>query len=60
MNNNDENTPVLLILGFLLGLIIGSAVTASSYREDAILKNFAEHNQLTGEWQWKEPTEKTK
>ncbi len=50
-------TMVILLLvgmGFLLGFGIGNALNERRMEKEAIEKGYAEYNQQTGDWQWKE------
>lgn len=42
------------MIGTLLGIALGSWSEAYKYKHQAIRRGFAEYNQTTGDWQWKE------
>ena len=49
------------IPGFVVGLLIGTGVMflaaeadEEAWQDNAIEHGYAEHDQVTGEWQWKE------
>lgn len=53
----DDNFIVFITcISVVLGMLLGFLTTNSHYQTEAIEKGFAEYNQVTGEWQWKEPT----
>lgn len=39
---------------FACGCSIGGCVITEHYQKQAIERGYAEHNAVTGEWQWKE------
>lgn len=38
---------------WLGGCTLGTQLTGTRYREEAIKRGYAEYNATTGEWQWK-------
>jgi len=58
----DEEDKGLMFITVIVALLmvgittyfISSGVTEDKYRQAAIERGFAEYNQQTGEWQWKE------
>lgn len=59
MADDDVKTIVAnLIFGFVIGIFIGVLIggisTSNLYQKEAIKLNYAEYNNKTGEWKWKE------
>lgn len=42
-----------LVFGFI-GLVVAEDVTRKNWQAECVKRGFAEYNQKTGEWQWKE------
>ena len=57
MDDEQANLIAGLIIGLIIGFIITLFIVFDPYRvrweTEAIEKGFAEHNQTTGDWQWK-------
>lgn len=46
------------IIMISIGFILGWGVTQHFYKQEAIDHGFAEHDRITGKWQWIEKGEK--
>ena len=53
-----KNDPVIMIAACLLaltaGILIGCEVSKQHWKYELVKKGYAEYNQQTAEWQWKE------
>ena len=47
-------TLLLIVVLLILGMAIGNMFTDVAWEKEAIKKGYAEYNQTTGAWQWKE------
>lgn len=53
---DKENGAILF--GAFVGVVIASAIfglIADAWRAEATARGYAQHNQKTGVWEWKEP-----
>ena len=54
----DSNMKTLLVglmfITFLLGMSLGILLVTSFHEAELIERGFAEYNQISGDWQWKE------
>lgn len=59
MNNSDGlGILLLLIVVFLAGAMFGGGIASDRYRSAAVKRGFAQYNQTTGSWEWKESIKK--
>ena len=49
----DKDLLIIFLLGIVVGIGIGSASVNWYYHVQLVDKGHAEHNQRTGQWQWK-------
>lgn len=58
-NNNDGfGIFVLICVSFIFGIILGVNAAGFKYKSDAVKRGFAQYNQTTGSWEWKESIKK--
>jgi len=44
----------LIVGGLLVGILLGGSAVNNKWKKDSIKQGYAEFNQITAKWQWKD------
>lgn len=57
--NNDDHIPVFIVgIIFLVACFVGGCVSTDYWQAEIIKHGNAQHNPITGKWEWKEENSK--